>query len=399
MSQPIIEVQETSKKFCRSIKRAMLYGTTDMARDFFGIAHRRDFRKHEFWAVRDISLTLERGGSLAIIGGNGSGKSTVLKMLNGVLLPDRGRIVVRGRTGALIEVGAGFHPALTGRENVLINGMILGMTEREVAQRFDSIVDFAELDEFIDMPTKNYSSGMYVRLGFAVAIHAPVELLLVDEVLAVGDLAFSLKCLRRIAEFRENGGSVVLVSHSMHNVKLATDTAIWMDKGQIRQWGPSVEVVTAYEQHMLAKGDRTGRVILSDDSVSIVRFSVPARFKSGEGLVIDVQLQFARPVKRPIFNLHLHADTDDTLVLSHHSDLEGEQWTQLHGRVDLTITTGPLNLRRGAYRISFTVSEGTQLNYLLYLYKRYAVEVVNDRSTFGAVDGSVRFLIDRADAM
>jgi len=183
-----ITVDHVSKKYCKSLKRSMLYGVTDIGRNTLGLSsHSGNLRKSEFWAVDDVSFEVKKGETLGIIGPNGSGKTTLLKMLNGIFWPDKGKITVKGRVGALIEVGAGFHPLLTGRENIYINAAILGMTKEEVDEKFDDIVEFADIGDFLDTPVKFYSRGMYVRLGFAVAVHCEPDILLVDEVLAVGD--------------------------------------------------------------------------------------------------------------------------------------------------------------------------------------------------------------------
>jgi len=209
----------------------------------------------EFWAVRDVSFEVPRGSTFGIIGRNGSGKSTLLKMLARILHPDGGSIVMNGRSAALLEVGSGFHPELSGRENVYLNGSILGMSRREVEARFDEIVDFAGVRTFIDQPVKNYSSGMYVRLGFAVAVNVRPDILVVDEVLAVGDAAFKAKSAAKFKEFMADGRTIVLVSHSMGQVKDLCDTVAWLDAGRVRQVGPAAEVVAAYEQAVKESGD------------------------------------------------------------------------------------------------------------------------------------------------
>jgi len=184
-----IKVESVSKKYFKSPKRSMLYGVKDIARNTFGLSsHSDELRKDEFWAVDEVSFEVKKGETLGMIGPNGSGKTTMLKMLNGIFWPDKGKIAVKGRVGALIEVGAGFHPLLTGRENVYINAAILGMTKKETDKKFDDIIKFADIGDFLDVPVKHYSSGMFVCLGFAVAVHCEPEILLVDEVLAVGDL-------------------------------------------------------------------------------------------------------------------------------------------------------------------------------------------------------------------
>lgn len=199
-------------------------------------------------AVRDLSFKVDRGEAFAVIGSNGSGKSTLLKMVAGILKPTAGEINVNGRVAALIELGAGFHPEISGRENVFINGAVLGLSRREIEKRYDEIVEFSGLAKFMDEPVKNYSSGMYVRLGFSVAIHTDPDILLVDEVLAVGDEAFAHRCIRRIEEFLARGRTVLLVSHSLSLVEEFADRCLWMDDGVERLTGDPRRVVDAYRQ-------------------------------------------------------------------------------------------------------------------------------------------------------
>src|SRR5438105_10001726 len=199
-----------------------------------------------FSALKDVSFTVAAGRTFGIIGSNGSGKSTMLKLVAGITKPTSGSVKVHGRVSALIELGAGFHPEISGRENVFINGIMLGLSKREVARRFDEIVEFAELQDFIDAPVKTYSSGMYMRLGFAVAIHVNPDVLLVDEVLAVGDEGFTHKCLDKFGEFKRRGKTILLVTHSLNLVERFCDEALWLDNGKVRGSGDSKRVVDAY---------------------------------------------------------------------------------------------------------------------------------------------------------
>ncbi len=199
-----------------------------------------------FLALRDVSFTVPPGVTYGVIGRNGSGKSTALKLVAGITKPTSGTVAVRGRISALIELGAGFHPEISGRENVFINGIMLGLSKREIAERFDEIVEFAELQDFIDAPVKTYSSGMYMRLGFAVAIHVNPDVLLVDEVLAVGDEGFTHKCLDKFSEFRRRGKTILLVTHSLSVVERFCDEALWLDAGEARAHGDPRRVVDAY---------------------------------------------------------------------------------------------------------------------------------------------------------
>jgi len=247
MSDTVIKVEGLHKKFCQSLKRSLLYGTIDAAKSMFGLAIENiDLRKKEFWALKDINFELKRGETLGLIGQNGSGKTTLLRLINGIFPPDIGKITIKGRVGALIAVGAGFHPHMTGRENIWLNGTILGMTKSELKQKFDEIIDFAEIGEFIDAPVATYSSGMIVRLGFAIAIHCEPEILLIDEILAVGDINFQKKCFEKMNEIQKNGTSILFVSHSVSNHERICKNGILMKNGQQIFYGTIREVIKEY---------------------------------------------------------------------------------------------------------------------------------------------------------
>jgi lipopolysaccharide transport system ATP-binding protein len=249
-----IKAEQVSKKFSRYLRKSMLYGLQDIGRNMLGISSRTGrLRKDEFWAVDDVSFELRRGTTLGIIGPNGSGKSTILKMLNGIFMPDKGKIEINGRVGALISVGAGFHPMLSGRENIYVNSAILGMSRKDTDARFNDIVDFADIGDFLDTPVKFYSSGMFVRLGFAVAIHCEPDILLVDEVLAVGDAAFQAKSARKMRELISGDKTVVFISHNMHLVSSICESVIVLDKGKNLYQGPTEEGIKLYEKHFLDK--------------------------------------------------------------------------------------------------------------------------------------------------
>ena len=237
-----------------------MHGAYGTLRDSLSAAVRRigrgrsDSPHEEIWALRDVSLEIQDGEVLGVIGRNGAGKSTLLKILTRITTPTSGRAVIRGRVGSLLEVGTGFHPELTGRENVYLNGSVLGMKQREIQGKFDEIVEFAGVAQFIDTPVKRYSSGMSVRLAFAVAAHLEPEILLVDEVLAVGDAEFQRRCLGRMEDLSQSGRTVLFVSHQMQAVAQLCDRAIWLEKGQVVLDGPSSNVVADYLQSCLGGG-------------------------------------------------------------------------------------------------------------------------------------------------
>lgn len=230
----LIKAEHVSKKFCLSLKKSLWYGLKDMGKELLGLpqGNAGHLRPKEFWAVNDVSFEVRRGECLGLIGRNGAGKTTLLKMLNGLIKPDAGRIEMRGRVGALIALGAGFNPVLTGRENIYVNASVLGIPKREIDAKLDEIVDFAEIGDFIDTPVQNYSSGMTVRLGFAVASSLEPDILLLDEVLAVGDLGFRYKCFRRIGELMQRA-AVIFVSHDMPSVASTCKRAMLMEHGVV----------------------------------------------------------------------------------------------------------------------------------------------------------------------
>lgn len=232
-----------------------------------------------FWALRDVSFAVERGASIGLIGTNGAGKSTTLKLISRIIQPSAGSVQVNGRVTALLELGAGFHPELSGRDNIYLNGAVMGLTSKQVNVKLDEIVAFAELDEFIDVPVKDYSSGMYARLGFSVAIHLDPEILLIDEVLSVGDQAFQQKCNERMARMRKSGITILFVSHSLESILRTCTKAIWLDHGQVKVQGDAQRVADAYYKHVLQHSSSRDMPVNGDN-----------RFGSGEARVLRVEL-------------------------------------------------------------------------------------------------------------
>jgi lipopolysaccharide transport system ATP-binding protein len=333
-SEIVASVDAVAKKFCRSLKRGMLYTTQDVVRDTFGFggaAVAARCRPGEFWALDGVSMELRRGECFGLIGVNGAGKSTLLKLLNGIIRPDRGRIEISGRVGALIEVGAGFHPMLTGRENIYVNGAILGMTRRETDRKFDEIVAFSGLDgSVLDAPVKSYSSGMYVRLGFAVAVHTEPDVLLVDEVLSVGDIRFIGQCRKKIAELRRNGTSMILVSHSLSLIEETCERAMLLSAGRIAAEGPARSVTTAFRKLVTAGElheragtepatsgeERAGEPLLRFVSGTLrdVEGRPAERLRMGETAVLDLLVAAPGPVTSGYFCLWLMRENDEQIT-------------------------------------------------------------------------------------
>jgi lipopolysaccharide transport system ATP-binding protein len=247
--QVVLKVENVSKKFTRSLRRSMVYGSIDMFRDFIGFpSDTTKLRKSEFWSLKDINFELKKGEILGIIGENGSGKSTMLRVLNGIFPPNKGKVTIHGQIGGLIAVGSGFHPLMTGRENIYLNGTILGMTKKEIDAKFDKIVEFAEIGEFLDAPVSTYSSGMKVRLGFSIAIHRVPEILLIDEVLSVGDLSFRNKSLRRMAELRGRAKAIIFISHNLEQIKNLCSRVMVLHKGKVVFDGDPDKAIVTYEE-------------------------------------------------------------------------------------------------------------------------------------------------------
>lgn len=259
-----------SKQYRLGLTRTSLPSlTSEWIKNVFGHGTKRPAGGNRFWALKDVSFDLKKGESLALVGANGAGKTTILRLLANITKPTSGSIAIDGKLSALIELGAGFHPDLTGRENVYMNGTILGLSRKEIANRFDEIVTFSELEQFIDTPVKRYSSGMAVRLGFAVASSIEPEILLVDEVLAVGDTSFQQKCMARIRSLIRNGTSIIFVSHNIYLVQAVCTRALYLERGEVKHIGSTREVIDRYEQDLHHKrASKFGGSTLEDDGVS-----------------------------------------------------------------------------------------------------------------------------------
>lgn len=247
MAKTVVQIEHASVRYNLALQK------NRGLRDYLRALTNRELLFQEFMALKDVNLTVKQGESWGFVGKNGSGKSTLLKLITGILRPYQGTVAVDGSVAPLLELGAGFDPALTGRENIMMNGLILGMSEKSIRSRFDEIVSFAEIEPFLDVPIKNYSSGMKSRLGFAVATCARADILIADEVLATGDKAFQAKCEARMQNLLENGTTLLFVSHSIAAVQRLCNKALWLDQGSTRMMGDAADVLAAYDQYMVAK--------------------------------------------------------------------------------------------------------------------------------------------------
>ena len=402
---PAIELRGISKRFRAhgghpptTVKSAVL----ELVRR--GRQHARD----RFVALQDIDLTVEAGQTLGIVGANGSGKSTLLKLVAGIYRPDSGTLRVRGRVAPLIELGAGFHPELTGRENVVINGIILGLSQREVRRRLDAIVEFAGMQEFIDAPARTYSSGMYMRLGFAVAVHLDPDVLLIDEVLAIGDEAFARKCADRFAEFRRVGKTMLLVGHEAGTVERWCDEAVWLDHGVIRAAGAPHKVIDLYRQAMsdqesdaLARAydrppasagalgsaseirDRWGTGEIQIERVRLDDASGNERYvyTPGDPLTLRFAYRVHRPVERPVFGFAI-VRNDGLWIYGTDTTLARIAVPELGATGEVTVRIDSIGLAGGSYFVDVAAhaEDGTPYD---YHSRRYPFSVRDDAAERG----------------
>lgn len=359
----VISVDRVSKKFCRYLRRSMQYGMQDIGRNLLGMGTKSNkLRKDEFWAVDDVSFQVRRGGTLGIIGANGSGKSTILKMLNGIFMPDKGKIEVKGKVSALIEVGAGFHPMLSGRENIYINGAILGMNKKEMDEKYDDIVAFADIGDFLGMPVKNYSAGMHVRLGFAVAVHCEPDIMLVDEVLAVGDLNFQRKCQQQMRHLMEKGTAMIFVSHYMPHVQGLCQDTLWLDHGRVGAQGKSTEVIAHYTDamnrqvpsaHAWEYGSSrfgTGEVTLQSVEIMDSEGQPTNLIRSGEPLRIRIHYRREQPVDEAFFRIWIQ-DVATGVIVTFADSRMGDVPTRLSPEGTVECVFEPLLLRPRQYSV------------------------------------------------
>jgi ABC-type polysaccharide/polyol phosphate transport system ATPase subunit len=367
MSEVLIKVEGVSKKFCGNLKRSLWYGFQDIFSDLKFFAGNESpagtnsratdqprqedgLRTGEFWAVNDISFEVKRGECLGLIGRNGAGKTTLLKMLNGLIKPDKGRIEIRGRVGALIALGAGFNPILTGRENIYVNGAVLGLKKKEIDEKIEEIIDFAEIREFIDTPVQSYSSGMQVRLGFSIASALDPDVILLDEVLAVGDANFQAKCFQRIGNMLQRS-AVILVSHNPYHNKKLCNRGLLLDRGEIVDEGTTDYVLDLYAR----RDDMTPKeplVLLAPEVQSATVDNVSETVSSGGFLEFDLVLNLASRIHCEQSYLNL---VDGTDVVHAQIDLHGLAKSYEREQSRHRVRIGPLHLTAGQYSANLSL--------------------------------------------
>ena len=342
-------------------------------------------------ALRDVSFHVRRGEAFGIVGSNGSGKSTLLQMVAGILRPDKGTLAVNGRLAALLELGSGFSQEFTGRENVYLNGSILGLTREQIGERMESIAKFADIGEFLDRPVRTYSSGMVLRVAFAAAAHTDPEVLIVDEALAVGDIGFRQRCMRRIHELRARGCTILFVSHDTGDVKALCDRCLWLDKGRVREMGESDEVVAAYLRSTLERADTmeparaiAGHAVANrpgsrfgDGRARIAARELLGRWRGGANLTLRVAVRGEAPLNRPIVGFLLRNERGET-IFGTNTSREDYPVPALAAGSECTVDfhfAAPV-LCAGRYRISLAVSDGTMEDFAVADYLEDALEVV-----------------------
>ncbi|HEY1331359.1 MAG TPA: ABC transporter ATP-binding protein [Actinomycetota bacterium] len=376
-----IDVQEVGKRFRRyrerphSIKERLI---------------RFRVTAEEFWALRDVSFHVDEGETLGLLGPNGSGKTTMLKIVAGILRPNEGRVTTRGRIASLLALGAGFHPELTGRENVYLNAAIMGLTRQETDRLFPEIVGFAELEDFVDTQVKFYSSGMYVRLGFAIAVHVDPAILLIDEVLAVGDLAFQQRCFEKVSAFQRDGRTIVFVTHWPDQVLRVCNRVLVLDHGAIYAQGEAREVVRDFRLLMskqdLAYGWDTGTKEVEIVSAEIFREGGGAHeiFAPGDAMTIQMDLKAHAPVQNPVVSFAIH-DDQNRLVYGTNSDWRGVRWDTFEGKHRVQFVLRSLPLVNGRYYVTLGVHSRDARRVYHLQEQHYSFDVVRGEEDPGAV--------------
>jgi ABC-type polysaccharide/polyol phosphate transport system ATPase subunit len=396
MTAPAISVEQLWKQFRlyydknQYLKTAILQG--------------RRAKYEEFWALKDISFEVPEGSTFGIIGSNGSGKSTMLKCLTGILTPDKGNLRVNGKIAAMLELGAGFHPDLSGRENIYLNGAILGMTSKEIHRKLDEIVEFAGLSQFIDTPVKNYSSGMTVRLGFAIAINVEPEILIIDEVLAVGDTAFQQKCLEKIEDFRSDGRTIVIVSHGLGQVAQICDSVAWIEKGELKEVGDAQSVVSNYNAlshealptlpNEIGQRWGSGEVSISAVELSGKSGSVQNQFHNGDSVSIAIKYVSQISLDNASVSVrlnHLHG----TVLWGTSTESKSVPVPIRIGDGQIRLTIDHLPLLDGTYDLSVVIADHSAIHEYDHWEKRIRIDVIQN-GTFdtGIVDIKSHWQID-----
>lgn len=376
----LVRVNGISKKFCRDLKKSLWYGIQDVISEIFPkrapSLYKQDIdilRSGEFWANRDITFELRRGDCLGLIGRNGAGKTTLLKMLNGLIKPDLGNIEMRGRVSAVIALGAGFNPILTGRENIYVNGSILGLNKTEIDAKLDEIIKFAEIGDFIDSPVQSYSSGMQVRLGFAVATAMEPDILILDEVLAVGDAAFRAKCYQRILKIRKTS-AVIFVTHSMEQISRICDYALVLDKGKVRFHGDVPSGVRSYDEiNEIGIQDDPSFLFLNEPFENFGLDFPLANIVTGAGADVIITAKLAETTGNYKIRITIYA-ANGSVVTEVNDSAERHAYSFVKGENKFRLHLPCIPLRPGNYQLGINMID-SKGDILVWSYKQYSLDV------------------------
>jgi lipopolysaccharide transport system ATP-binding protein len=371
----ILQVEGASKRFCRDLKRSLWYGLTDIAGDCLGRSTARaDLRPGEFWALHDVSFELRRGECLGLIGSNGAGKTTLLRLISGLIKPDAGAIRRRGRLGALIALGAGFNPVLTGRENIFVNAAILGLTKKETLARLDEIIAFADIGDALEAPVQSYSSGMTVRLGFAIAAHLEPDLLLIDEVLAVGDMAFRAKCYGMLGALKQRA-AVVVVSHNHEHLLQIADKGHFLENGMTRFVGKIDAVADLY---LRGVADMAGEAGFERWDAPLMAAKLEVRPVLGALAEVSVELECSAPLADCSLNFFIASSAGEVLVKVY-GHLYGEILNLRAGRQTVRCLLEGLTLGGGEYPLTVDIVDASRIRRVFTSHRRAFIRVEGPR--------------------
>lgn len=385
----VVDVQNVSKSFrlhtdrSKSLKEAILGGWLNNS------------KAETFWALNDISFQIKEGTTVGIVGENGSGKSTLLKILTGVYKPTSGTAQIEGKASGLLELGAGFHPELTGRENIYLNASILGMTRKQIDGMFDDIVDFSEIRQFIDTPVKHYSSGMFVRLGFAVAINVDPDILLIDEVLAVGDEHFQRKCNEKILQFKRQKKTIIIVSHGLEELRTLCDEAVWLDDGELKNFGPASRVIDSYLKQVNTEEEKSaderadtlskygsrwgsGEVVVTGVTFHGADDEQKRSFTTGEPMVVKIKYRCKEKIENPVFGFAIHSD-EGLHLTGPNTRLSGDTIDFIEGEGTVEYKIKELPFLKGKYLCSAAIYDHSCLHAYDHHEEMYSFEIIDGK--------------------
>lgn len=401
-NEVLVKVENVSKKFCRSLKRSLWYGLQDAATELTGRKSDHALRKDEFWAVDDVSFELRRGECLGLIGPNGAGKSTLLKMLNGLIKPDRGRIEMRGRVGALIELGAGFNPILTGRENIYVNAAVLGLSKKDTDTKLDSIVDFAEIGDFLDTSVQNYSSGMKMRLGFAIAAQLSPDVLIIDEILAVGDIGFRSKCYNAVSGLSKNT-AIIMVSHSMPQVSRLSSKILLLSKGKEEFIGSTGDGIGRYYNLFRASSVNKNRAGSGEALIKKIdtlnrNFLPSDRFNYGENFIVRMEIFSGISIPNLVIDLGFYTLGDEAVAECNNYVMPKTISIKRQKTLQVDIKIDKLSLNPGIYKLSAFLLSENMTHHFDWLQNFMSIEVVGERSGIAGNQFHADWSVSNVDA-